>query len=728
MDLKEAAKELIRMGFPVFPCQTKTKKPLSTHGVSDASCDPAVIEAWWTRWPDANIGLACHRCLIIDVDIKENKRGDEDFSILVGALGPLPKAPVARTGGGGWHFFFKRPDQEIVGQKSVAWQGKKTAIDIQVGNQYVIAPPSVHESGNRYEWGNPPVPVEELPELPSKWIDEFLPKKGAKKPVVAQSPVVAWSGDQIVERCRQYVAAIPSAVSGQNGSAQTLCAANAIFGGFALSEEQGWPILMEYNARCQPPWSEKELAHKMRDAIEKPVNPVGWLLESNNTTSYPQVDLSGILEQDDEEDEDDSLPKVEPVPVELLRVPGFIGEVMDFCLKSAPYPMTVTAFCGALALQSFLCARKVRDPGDLRTNLYILSLAGASSGKDQPRKINAHILTELGLPQALGNKFQSGGGLEDSLERQPSMLFQSDEIDGLIRNINRDNDNHTEGILSTLLTLYTNSSTVYPIRVKAGKQYAGFIDQPHLTIFGTATPVCYYQSLSQRLMIDGFFARTIILDAGKRSKGQDAIPLEEMPARIMEIAKWWQAFQPGEHKGNLTNFHPVPVTVPMSESAVREFRDYRAWIDEEYSSAEDRNDEISKTVWGRTNENARKLALIYACSENPKDPVISVEAAKWAMQLCHHQVRRQLFLGREYASRNEFDACLKEAVRVLRAHHAKMGPKALLQVWQLKRRLEVKPRLFDEIVSELQSRRLAVYETVMGRRRPKSGFRLLKPE
>ncbi|MCH8923039.1 MAG: hypothetical protein IIA67_07820, partial [Planctomycetes bacterium] len=58
-----------------------------------------------------------------------------------------------------------------------------------------------------------------------------------------------------------------------------------------------------------------------------------------------------------------------PLPQTLLRIPGFVGELMNFCLETAPYPNPVMAFGGALALQAFLAGRKVRDPGDNRTNI-----------------------------------------------------------------------------------------------------------------------------------------------------------------------------------------------------------------------------------------------------------------------------------------------------------------------------------------------------------------------
>jgi hypothetical protein len=86
-----------------------------------------------------------------------------------------------------------------------------------------------------------------------------------------------------------------------------------------------------------------------------------------------------------------------PLPAELLRVPGFVSEVMDYCLETAPYPNQALAFCGALALQAFLAGRKVRDQADNRTNIYLLGLAFSAVGKDQPRKINAKVAHHVGL-------------------------------------------------------------------------------------------------------------------------------------------------------------------------------------------------------------------------------------------------------------------------------------------------------------------------------------------
>jgi hypothetical protein len=81
-----------------------------------------------------------------------------------------------------------------------------------------------------------------------------------------------------LERARAYVAKIPPAVSGQGGHNQTFDVAQILVRGFSLPREDAWALLQEYNARCQPPWSEHELTHKLDSAIAESKLPQGYLL------------------------------------------------------------------------------------------------------------------------------------------------------------------------------------------------------------------------------------------------------------------------------------------------------------------------------------------------------------------------------------------------------------------------------------------------------------------
>ena len=382
-----------------------------------------------------------------------------------------------------------------------------------------------------------------------------------------------------------------------------------------------------------------------------------------------------------------------PIPMELLRIPGFVGDVMDHCLATAPYPNQAMAFCGALSLLGFLAGRKVREPGGLRTNLYLLGLAHSSSGKDWPRKLNTAILHQVGLSDCLGDRFASGEGLQDSLLATPAMLFQTDEIDGMLQSMNKSQDARYEGIMGTLLTFYTSADSVVPMRRKAGQQTAAVINQPCLVLFGTAIPNHYYEALSARMLTNGFFARMIVVEGGKRGTGQEARPIDP-PEHIVSVAKFWADYTFGQ--GNLSSSHPTPHTVPLSADAAAILSECRKDADAAYAACEACNDSVGTTVWGRVNEQARRLALLYAISANHDDPMIDAAAATWATRFAHHQTKRMLFMASGHVSENPFDAERLKLIKKLRE-----APGGELPHSVLLKRMKMRARDFDELVATL---------------------------
>ena len=81
------------------------------------------------------------------------------------------------------------------------------------------------------------------------------------------------------ERIAAYLAATPGAIAGQGGHAQTYKTACALCNGWSLTESETLAWLKRYNAKCQPPWSDKELEHKAKEATKaKHEKPRGHLL------------------------------------------------------------------------------------------------------------------------------------------------------------------------------------------------------------------------------------------------------------------------------------------------------------------------------------------------------------------------------------------------------------------------------------------------------------------
>jgi len=78
------------------------------------------------------------------------------------------------------------------------------------------------------------------------------------------------SSSSVVDRARKYVAKLPPAISGSGGHNATFHAACICALDFGLSQDESLDVLREFNERCEPPWSEKELLHKVESADQQP--------------------------------------------------------------------------------------------------------------------------------------------------------------------------------------------------------------------------------------------------------------------------------------------------------------------------------------------------------------------------------------------------------------------------------------------------------------------------
>lgn len=81
-------------------------------------------------------------------------------------------------------------------------------------------------------------------------------------------------------QCLAYLAKLPPAVSGSGGHSATLRAACECVR-FGLTDSEAMQALAEYNRRCSPPWSERELAHKVTSARKLAGGQAGVRARSN---------------------------------------------------------------------------------------------------------------------------------------------------------------------------------------------------------------------------------------------------------------------------------------------------------------------------------------------------------------------------------------------------------------------------------------------------------------
>lgn len=133
----------------VFPVKRQDKMPLCAGGFKSASMDSAQLQEWNRKFPDCNIGIPTghiNGLLVVDVDGEQGLHSlaqlEQQHSKLI--------APTVITGKGK-HLYFKMPANTDI-KSSVSKIANH--IDIRANGAYVVAPPSLHENGNRYIWKN----------------------------------------------------------------------------------------------------------------------------------------------------------------------------------------------------------------------------------------------------------------------------------------------------------------------------------------------------------------------------------------------------------------------------------------------------------------------------------------------------------------------------------------------------------------------------------------------
>jgi hypothetical protein len=264
-ELIEAAVAYVGRGLPVFPCRGKV--PLTEHGFQDASTDTDAVLTWWTRWPEAAIGIptgTVSGLVVLDVDVQHGGAGT--FAELERKRGKLPDAPEVLTGGGGKHIYFAHPGREIRNSAGKLGPG----LDVRGDHGYVIAPPSGHESGRQYRWLRPQRKLE-LPE-PPPWLLQNVENRqnGAAPPVEAIIP----EGQR-----RRELLSLAGTLRRRGLGAEEILTSLA-----AVSER-----------RCRPPLQKRELEALARDVEQRyePANnsfpPLGKRPGGNKNVSEPYV-------------------------------------------------------------------------------------------------------------------------------------------------------------------------------------------------------------------------------------------------------------------------------------------------------------------------------------------------------------------------------------------------------------------------------------------------------
>ncbi len=177
--LLDAALQYEQRGWSVIPLAARAKKPdlRKWQPHQNQRAEDKTIREWWGANPQRNIGIVTGEIsglVVLDVDGDEGRASLRDLT--------LPATPTVQTGRG-LHYYFAHPGFHVANAV-----GFLPGLDIRADGGYVVAPPSVHPSGTRYEWAPNLSPVEvDLAPCPTWMLDKLMPKAE-----VQARPVEEW--------------------------------------------------------------------------------------------------------------------------------------------------------------------------------------------------------------------------------------------------------------------------------------------------------------------------------------------------------------------------------------------------------------------------------------------------------------------------------------------------------------------------------------------------------
>jgi hypothetical protein len=260
-----------RRGWAVFPCcwrGASRKRPLTRHGLYDASVNFDQIRDWWRRWPDALIGLPTGQATAVVVDV-DRKNGVDGLDTL-GELGAviLPDTPIAHTASGGLHIYFQATGSAIRNTAGARGRGLGRGLDLRGDGGYIIAP----AAGSGY-WWDPylnldtavlaPLPVWAVPR-------KILPPTGATRPPKPAHGLSPYGEAALDGAARRIISATngeqEATINGEAFAIGTLAGAGRLPADFAL-RVLIWAGRQIPSYDPHRPWHPRELDAKVERAF-----------------------------------------------------------------------------------------------------------------------------------------------------------------------------------------------------------------------------------------------------------------------------------------------------------------------------------------------------------------------------------------------------------------------------------------------------------------------------
>lgn len=269
--LRDYALEYMERGWSVIPVCPRSKVPaVKWERYQKERATEARIILWWTENPNYNVGIITGRVSgILVVDVDPGHGGKDD--------GFPETTTVSATGGGGQHLFYQIPAEGYG-----SYTGPE-GIDIRCEGGFVVAPPSIHKTGNAYVWD----PDEDLGTIDINTLKRLAPRKNGET-----------TADQLKLKSKEKSKSGKIKEGGRN---EAIASKAGYYAAQGVKVDKTIALMQQHNQdRFEPPLSARE--------VEKTVRSIYRTDDRKNPKRHAELEH---LDDDDEEDDDDDFELVD---------------------------------------------------------------------------------------------------------------------------------------------------------------------------------------------------------------------------------------------------------------------------------------------------------------------------------------------------------------------------------------------------------------------------------
>lgn len=626
------------------------------------NCDAAYKHPWskgWQHTPqwseeqldcmkstgqfDTGIGVLVDDHIIIDVDPRNNGLEgygqlcldtELDFEELSGF--------VVRTGGDGLHIYFKRDKAAAL----VSHLDKYPGVDFK-SSGFVVGAGSQHKSGNEYfaikgtplDIDDAPAALLKLLAKPDRIRAEFEGQHVDISDKELAEMLKFLSPDCSYDEWVRIGMALHDATSG-NGC--------ALWDAWSAGSEK-YPGV--------------DVIDRHWHSFGKASNPVtiGTLIHTAQEAGY-------IEPVEFESDVDYSyLADTEVENIDLLRPPGFVGELAKWINSRSRYPREHLAVAAALSSLGNICALGYNDKQyGVCTNQFIFCVAGSATGKEAIQQAQLEIHRTAQMAKATHGAIKSEQEVYRNLIEHQTAFYIIDEMGILlskIANASRSGASYLEGVIGALMSIYSKADGVLTVtgdvkrdlqrdlRNRIANLYKSLddgtedeertekaiaelekrigdtdmgLERPFLSLIGYTTPVTFDQLVTREMATNGFFGRSLIVHERetnpKINEGYSGAGLPfGMASTISGLANRGYA---GEDLPRIEETKPR-TDITTAKDAITLLNEIQG---EYWQIAEDTKNNTLEAIPRRCFELVLKVSLVLAIPEG----VRTVEHVRWA--------------------------------------------------------------------------------------------------